>query len=39
LDVVDARASITEQQRLVRKLIAPHVAEKEDTEVADEQLV
>ncbi len=41
LDVVDARASITEQQRLVRKLIAPHVAEKEgrDTEVVDGQAV
>ena len=39
LDVVDARASITEQQRLVRKLIAPRVAEKEDKEVADGQLV
>jgi len=39
LDVVDARASITEQQRLVRKLIAPRVEEKEDIEVVDEQPV
>jgi hypothetical protein len=39
LDVLDARASITEQQRLVRKLIAPRVAETEDKEVADGQLV
>ena len=37
LNVIDARASITEQQRLVRKLIAPRVEENEEMEMVDEQ--
>jgi len=37
LDVIDAKASITEQQRLVRTLIAPHVNASEEVEIVDEQ--
>jgi dTMP kinase len=37
LNVIDARASITEQQRFVRKLIAPRVEENEEMEMVDEQ--
>jgi dTMP kinase len=36
LDVIDARGSITEQQRLVRHLIAPHVGSR-PTETIDER--
>jgi dTMP kinase len=42
MEVVDARGSITEQQRLVRNLIAKHVATThvaESAEVPDEQPV
>jgi dTMP kinase len=39
LNVVDARASITEQQRTVRALIAPHLEENEQMETPDEQPV
>jgi len=38
LEVIEARGSITEQQRLVRTLIAPHLAPGE-VEVSDEQPV
>jgi dTMP kinase len=38
LEVVDAVGSITEQQRVVRQLVAPHLAMPE-VEIADEQSV
>ena len=38
LQVVDAVGSITDQQRIVRRLVAPHLAVK-DMEIPDEQPV
>jgi hypothetical protein len=38
LQVIDAAGSITDQQRIVRNLVAPHLAES-SVEMSDEQPV